>query len=209
MKRSVTAALAVVLGVGVTHHAHAVPPVVEEDAVLAWNEITADATVLSGIAPLLNPLHESRIYAMVHIAVHDALNGIERRSRPYAVDLRLLPKASPSAAVATAAHDVLVSALWELPPPFTAGIQPAIDHVEEQYTSALDAIPDGTAERQGVALGRAAAAVVVADRADDGADTLFIDETPIREDVQRGSSSGSPVRRSRSLPGGPTSRRSS
>ena len=32
------------------------------------------------IAPTDNPLHESRLYAMMHIAIHDALNAIERRS---------------------------------------------------------------------------------------------------------------------------------
>ena len=204
MRRSVTAALAVVLGIGVTHHAHATPPMGEqEDAVLAWNEITADATVLSGIAPLLNPLHESRIYAMVHIAVHDALNGIERRSRPYAVDLRLLPNATPDAAVATAAHDVLVSALGELPAEFEAGIQPAIDHVDEQYTAG-----PRRRSRTAPANGRAwpsagpTAAVVVADRADDGADTPFIDTTtdPDSRD-QRARSSGSRALRSTFAPG--------
>ena len=33
-----------------------------------------------------NPLHESRMYAMTHVAIHDALNAIDRRSRPYALD---------------------------------------------------------------------------------------------------------------------------
>ena len=30
--------------------------------------------------------HESRLYAMMHVAIHDALNAIDRRSRPYAFD---------------------------------------------------------------------------------------------------------------------------
>ena len=80
--------------------------------------------MVSGISPLFDPLHESRLYAMVHIAMHDALNGIQRRSRPYAIDLRRLPGASAEAAVATAAHDVLVTVLDELPPDFGAGTNP-------------------------------------------------------------------------------------
>jgi hypothetical protein len=171
------------LGIGVavpTRAAPATPAVaVGGDAVLTWNEITAEATVRSGIAPLFDPLHESRIYAMVHIAVHDALNGIQRRSRPYAIDLRRLPGASPEAAVATAAHDVLVAVLDELPPEFADGIQPAVDYVNGQYSGALAAIPKDAARRQGVALGRAAAAAVVASRVDDGADTPFFDKTAI------------------------------
>ena len=51
------------------------------------------------------------MYAMMHVAIHDALNGIDRRSRPYAVDLRTRRRTSPDAAVAAAAHDVLVPVL--------------------------------------------------------------------------------------------------
>lgn len=32
------------------------------------------------------PPHEARLYAMMHLAIHDALNAIDRRSRPYAFD---------------------------------------------------------------------------------------------------------------------------
>ena len=54
------------------------------DPVLMWNAIAGDAAVTACIAPVNNPFHESRMYAMTHIAVHDALNSIDRRSRPYA-----------------------------------------------------------------------------------------------------------------------------
>ena len=125
MKRHVIALLVLLFAVasGLSNPAaEASPPAVaghggRGDAVLAWNEIANDAMVTSGIAPLFDPFHESRIYAMVHIAIHDALNAIKRRSRPYAVDLGRVPSASPQAAVATAAHDVLVPALRQLPAP--------------------------------------------------------------------------------------------
>lgn len=180
MKRAVIATLGMLAGAGVVAvPAEAAPPAdAGTDAVLAWNEVTAAATVTSGLAAV-DPLHESRLYAMVHIAVHDALNGIQRRSEPYAIDLRLLPGASPDAAVAAAAQGVLVPVLRELTADYGAAIQAAVDGVEAEYTATLDAIPDGTAERQGVALGRAAAAVIVAERADDGADAPLLDTTPI------------------------------
>lgn len=54
------------------------------------------------------------MYAMTHIAIHDALNAIDRRSRPYAADFQAPAGASAAAAVAAAARDVLVSQLRQL-----------------------------------------------------------------------------------------------
>jgi hypothetical protein len=87
------------------------------DAVTTWNENAGDAALAACIAPFSNPLHESRMYAMTHVAIHDALNAIDRRSEPYALDLRAPRSASPDAAVAAAAHDVLVPLVGELPEP--------------------------------------------------------------------------------------------
>ena len=59
-------------------------PAAGPNAVIAWNANAGEAAVaacfLGGYAP-----QEARMYAMMHVAVHDALNGIDRRSRPYAV----------------------------------------------------------------------------------------------------------------------------
>src|SRR5215831_17442068 len=85
------------------------------DAVLAWNANAGKAATAACIAPLTNPLHESRIYAIMHIATHDALNAIERHSRPYAFDGPRQPAASPDAAVAAAARTVLVALISQLP----------------------------------------------------------------------------------------------
>jgi hypothetical protein len=56
------------------------------DAVLTWNENAGRVATAACFAPLNNPFHESRTYATMHIAIHDALNAIDRRSRPYAFD---------------------------------------------------------------------------------------------------------------------------
>ena len=85
------------------------------DAVTVWNANAGVAATASCLAPLDNPLHESRIYAMMHVAVHDAVNAIERRSRPYAFDAQAAAGASPDAAVAAAARDVLVALIAQLP----------------------------------------------------------------------------------------------
>ena len=88
------------------------------DAVLAWNQTAASAGFAAGLDNefgCVDPLHESRMFAMMHVAIHDALNAIDRRFKPYALDVRVSPAASPDAAVAAAAHTVLVAVLKELP----------------------------------------------------------------------------------------------
>ena len=85
------------------------------DAVILWNTHAGEAATKACIAPLDDPLHESRMYAMMHVAIHDALNAIDRRFRPYTFDKRVEPGASPEAAVAAAARDVMVPLLGQLP----------------------------------------------------------------------------------------------
>jgi len=111
---------------------------------------------------------------MMHVAIHDALNAIERHSRPYALDLQAPPGASQEAAVATAAHDVLVPLLTQLPFS-TECIEAGVASVEADYLAALSVITDGTATTQGIVIGHAAAAVMLALRVADGADTLAVD----------------------------------
>jgi hypothetical protein len=85
---------------------------VRADVVLDWNETAASAAFAAGLDNsdgCVDPLHESRIFAMMHAAIHDALNAIERRSQPYALDAHATPGSSPQAAVAAAAHDVLLA----------------------------------------------------------------------------------------------------
>jgi hypothetical protein len=151
-------------------------PAVRSDAVSAWNAHAGDAAIAACLAPANNPLHESRMYATMHVAIHDALNAIERRSRPYAFATRQpLPKASPDAAVAAAARSVLVPMLEQLPAPFADCAPASIAGVEDDYAAALAAIPDGRAKERGVQLGQAAAAAIVALRTGDGADTPLFD----------------------------------
>jgi hypothetical protein len=146
------------------------------DAVTIWNANAGVAATAACIAPLDNPLHESRIYAMLHVAIHDALNAIDRRSRPYAFDMEAEAGASPDAAVAAAARDVLVPLIGQLP--LELHTQTCIDagvaSVEADYTTALAAIPDNQAKVQGIAVGQAAAAAILALRADDGAVGPFL-----------------------------------
>ncbi len=60
--------------------------------------------------PFPAPAESSRraSISMVHIAMFDAVNAIERDYSPYRVALRERGRGSPEAAAAQAAHDVLV-----------------------------------------------------------------------------------------------------
>lgn len=147
------------------------------DAVTDWNASAGRAARRSCLSPGYDPFHESRAYAMAHIAIHDALNAIDRRSRPYAYDGRA-PGASPAAAVAAAARNVLVTVLGAAPsfeglPGCSATPQDGVAMIEADYAAAVAAIPDGPAKAGGLQVGQAAAAAILTLRADDGAHTEF------------------------------------
>jgi hypothetical protein len=146
------------------------------DAVTMWNENAGIAATEACLAPLNNPLHESRIYAMMHVAIHDALNAIDRRSRPYAFDVQADAGASPDAAVAAAARDVLAPLIAQLPLELhdQACIDAGVASVEAAYTAALAAIPEGEAKAQGIVVGQEAAAAILELRAKDGAVGPFL-----------------------------------
>jgi hypothetical protein len=148
---------------------------VRSDAVAVWNMNAGRAAIAACISPAPNPLHESRLYAMTHVAIHDALNAIERRSEPYAFAGRAARGASLDAAVAAAARGVMVPVLGQQTPPFDGCIGAAVARVEADYAAALAPIPDGPAKRRGVAVGQQAAAAIVRLRHGDGADTPLLD----------------------------------
>ena len=149
----------------------------DADPVIEWNEIALSAAFAGSLDNLVfgcnDALHESRMMAMMHVAIHDALNAIDRRYEPYAFDGHA-PDASPDAAVATAAHDVLVATYPRLPGGIGLTPDAAISLVEAAYATALAAIPDGPAKSEGILIGRAAAAAIVALRAHDNAELPFI-----------------------------------
>ena len=151
------------------------PPGPATDAVTTWNATAGAAALAAGLAPTTNPLHESHLYAMMHAAIHDALNAINRRFRPYVYTARGPSDASPDAAVAAAAHDVLVPVLNQLTPPPPVDIPAGVAVVEDAYVDALAAIPNGPAKTKGLKVGQAAAAAIVAMRAADGSDTPLLD----------------------------------
>jgi hypothetical protein len=147
------------------------------DAVLTWSQnASAAGTAACLDAPPGDPFHESRLYAMTHIAIHDALNAIERRSRPYVFDGPRQPGASPDAAVAAAARTVLVALISQLPLELvtTSCIAAGLASVEKSYAAALGLIPKGPAKTHGIELGEAAGQAILTNRANDGAVGPFL-----------------------------------
>lgn len=133
------------------------------DEVTEWNETAANAAIATGMSTAdgsFDPLHESRILAMMHAAIHDALNAIDRRFQPYALDTQTPAGSSPEAAVAAAAHDVLSVLFPQIPDLFPSA--PATALVEAAYAASLASIADSPAKTEGILVGKAAAATILA-----------------------------------------------
>jgi PAP2 superfamily protein len=125
------------------------------DVITDWNEKAVAFVTARGMLP---PPAE-RTVASMHAAMFDAVNSIERRYRPYVVQLPAAKDASPEAAAATAAARVL------------AALHPnAADGFNAMLKDYLAALPAGAAKDDGIKLGEAVAAEIVARRAHDGAD---------------------------------------
>ena len=125
------------------------------DVVTDWNQITL---ATQGAVPgAVRTPPAARALAMVHLAIFDSVNAIDRRFTPYAVDALADPTASPEAAAVAAAHAVLVS----LYPSRQADLDAA-------YAASLASIPDGIAKTEGIAVGNSVAAMILALRSSDG-----------------------------------------
>src|SRR5438132_8769546 len=75
--------------------------------VVQWNRILLVVVRTPGAQPAT--IHPTRSFAIMHAAIYDAVNAIDRTHKPYLVRLSgILRSASQDAAAAVAAHDVLV-----------------------------------------------------------------------------------------------------
>jgi hypothetical protein len=128
------------------------------DTVTDWNTtaftaLTAAPPAGAGQPPPVSTIH----LAMVHGAVYDAVNAIDRRYQPYLIALRAKRWYSKDAAAATAAYRVL------------AAILPAQEATfASLYAASLAGIPAGKAKDRGIAVGETAAQVMLLIRMNDG-----------------------------------------
>jgi hypothetical protein len=129
------------------------------NVIIDWDEKGIAAVQAISNLDGTNPYLAQRMMGMVHAAMFDAVNSIERRYRPYLVQLPANPTTSKEAAAAAAAATVLT----------TISAKTA-DEMKVALAIYLGSIPDGAAKSDGVKLGEAVAGKVLEARANDGSD---------------------------------------
>src|SRR5262245_24280685 len=121
----------------------------DPNVVIQWNQVLQS---LYGPGP--SPAQRS--FAMMHVAMFDAINSIEDTYSPYRVHVDASRGASADAAAAQAARDVLTA------------LFPAQQSIfDNMLASQLAGIPNGL-DQQGLAIGRQAAEAILNWRQGDG-----------------------------------------
>ena len=139
-----------------------VSPALAND-VVQWNETTMKAIEANG----QNNVVATRTLAMTQGAVHDAVNAISRRYDAYYFEGPADPAASAEAAIAAAAHTVLVGIVSVTGTP--AQRAGALALLDQAYAASMRRVADAAARNRGVAVGRAAGGAMLTLRKDDGA----------------------------------------
>ena len=126
---------------------------VSGETIVRWNQNAV--TIVNGPA-----LPMMRALAIVHIAMHDAANAVERHYETYsriAKDRR----ADPALAAAAAAHDALVA------------LKPARGaEIDAMFQTDLARVADADKRDRSLTVGAAAANSILARRADDGSNAM-------------------------------------
>ncbi|HEY9907002.1 MAG TPA: pre-peptidase C-terminal domain-containing protein [Thermosynechococcaceae cyanobacterium] len=130
--------------------------------VTTWNEIALKAIQTSNSTPPV----ASRNLAIVHSAVYDAVNSIVQLGNSYSTNVAAPRGASADAAATEAAYITLVNLYPNQRATFDAAL-----------TATLAKIPDGRSERDGIAVGKAVAEAILAQRRNDGA-SITVSYTP-------------------------------
>jgi hypothetical protein len=126
-----------------------------DNAVVHWNDVAVKAVFAN--APTRTPSAAALYVAIVQAAVYDATMAIEQTHESYASSAVASPAASVDAAVAAAAHGVLVE--------YFGGQRQSLDAA---YDASLAAIPDGSSKGDGISVGQQVAADIIGLRANDG-----------------------------------------
>ena len=127
------------------------------DVITDWNTAALQA-IPAGRTP---PPEAARALAILHLAMFDAVNGIERTHAPYLVASRVPASASMEAAASAAAHRVLVALFEE-----SAG------SFDDLHASMLGTLPRTPHQAQGAAWGEYVAEQMLAARRNDNSDAV-------------------------------------
>lgn len=124
----------------------------DAEVILEWNQL------LQSNIPSSAGLFSFRYYAMMHIAMFDAVNSIEGGYEKYHVRVPANPAACAEAAAAQAAHDVLVALIPTATPTFDTTLQNRLAKLHGRHA------------QQGAAVGKKVARAVLAWRTGDGSE---------------------------------------
>lgn len=129
------------------------------DVVTDWNSVTLNAIKVDKTSPP----RAARVLAMVHTAIYDAVNAIDRTHTSYHIDVTAPDSASPEAAAATAAHQVLA----QLFPTQLSTFDTAL-------ITSLSSVPGGQAKDDGISLGKAVGDEILIWRATDHSSDIVL-----------------------------------
>jgi hypothetical protein len=128
------------------------------DPVIQWNRNLLAIVRTPGAQPAT--IHPTRSFAILHAAIYDAVNAIDRTHEPYAVSVREVSRgASQPVAADAAAHGVLVA----LYPAFTKTL-------DAEFQQSLALVSDGAGKTEGIRIGQSVAEAILTLRNHDGAD---------------------------------------
>ena len=128
---------------------------VRADVIMDWN---ARADAIATDKRMFPPAH-GRVLAMMHVAMFEAVNAIERRYVPYRLNLVADQKTSGDTAAAVAGHDILMALF---PDQKTA--------LDALLSETLNRVADGPVRERGIILGHKAAEGILELRSADGSD---------------------------------------
>jgi hypothetical protein len=124
------------------------------ELIVVWNDLTLRAIRYANVPPP----SAVRQMAIVHLAMFDALDGIDRKYKPYLVEKEPVGECSPEAAVSAAAHHTLRTLFPK-----------SADMLDSHYNAVLAAISNTAAKTNGLDWGEYVATEFLKQRQFDGA----------------------------------------
>jgi hypothetical protein len=125
-----------------------------EDVILQWNRVLGQIIATPGVHPAT--ILSQRSFAMMHLAMFDAVNSIDGSHTPYLTEISGIRNASVKAAAAYAAHDVLVVLYPNQQAIFAMELENSLIGIPKMQTI------------RGQSIGRTVAVRMLANRANDG-----------------------------------------
>ena len=127
--------------------------------VIDWNQVLLSIVNTPGAQP--GNIQPTRNFAILHAAIYDAVDSIDRAYDPYLISIRAPRGASETAAADAAAHTALV------------GLYPAQQSsLDADYAAELAKVANGPAKDEGTRLGQQVATDLLAIRANDGSNVV-------------------------------------